>query len=62
MALIRGAKGNFPCPICLVPGEGMCKGSVGDLCTTESTKQIYNEAAQMDSAELRENLLKAHGL
>lgn len=62
MALIRGTNSNFPCPVCLVPGEGMCKGSVGVLRTTKHMKRVYHEADKMDSAQLREDYLKGYGL
>ena len=61
MALTRGAKSKFPCPVCLVPAEGMCQGTLGTPCTTESMKQVYCEAKGMETKE-QEELLKSHGL
>ena len=61
MALVRGAKSKFPCPVCLVPAEGMCTGALGTLRTAETMKQVYHEAEEMETEE-REKLLKSHGL
>ena len=60
MALIRGRRGGFPCPICLVPRDEMCTGVVGDLCTTKSMEELYKIASEMDTAEEREALLKGY--
>ena len=60
MALIRGRRGGFPCPICLVPRDEMCTGVVGDLRTTESMEELYKMASEMGTAEERENLLKGY--
>ena len=62
MALTRGKDSGFPCPVCLVPGNQMCTGAVGDLRTTESMQQIYNRADSMSSADEREKLLKSYSL
>ena len=62
MALIRGAKGNFPCPVCLVPQEKQCRGKVYPLRTTETMQEVYHEAEQAVLAETKENLLKKYGL
>jgi hypothetical protein len=62
MALVRGTNSNFPCPVCLVPREGMCKGVVHDPRTTETMSQVYHEAEEMSSAEAKEVLLKGYGL
>ena len=61
MALVRGTRSKFPCPVCLVPAEGMCTGTLGTLRTTESMKQVYHEAEEMETTE-REDLLKSYGL
>lgn len=62
MALIRGVNSKFPCPVCLVPKEEICKGVVSDLRTTETMEMVYNEAKEMDTAGERENLLKSFSL
>jgi hypothetical protein len=62
MTLIQGVNSSFPCPVCLVAGEGMCKGTMGTLRTTESMKAIYQEAVRADSSESREDLLRGYGL
>jgi len=61
MALIRGAKGKFPCPICLVPHTQMSDGSTHPLWTSESMQKVYFEALEM-SAEGQEEHLKGYGL
>jgi len=61
MALIRGAKGKFPCPICLVPHTQMSDGSTHPLRTSESMQKVYFEALRM-SAEEQEEHLKGYGL
>ena len=60
MALTHGKNGDFPCPICLVPRDVMCTGAVGDLRTTESMREIYKMASEMDTAREREELLKGY--
>jgi len=62
MALTRGTNSNFPCPVCLVPKEEMCKGIVYEIRTTETMEGVYNEAKEMGTAEEREKLLKSFGL
>jgi len=62
MALTRGTKSNFPCPVCLVPREEMCKGVMYALRTTETMEGVYNEAKGMDTVGEAENLLKSFGL
>lgn len=61
MALTRGTKSKFPCPVCLVPREGMCEGALGTLRTTETMKKIYHQADGMESTS-QEELLMQHGL
>ena len=61
MALIRGGKSKFPCPICLVPHTQMSDGSKHGLRTTEDMQRVLDEAQRMPSKE-REEHLKAYGL
>lgn len=62
MALIRGVNSNFPCPVCLIPGDQLTDLSTNyTLRTTESMKKIYDDAQNLNATQ-RENLLKAHGL
>ena len=62
ISLIRGAKGKFPCPICLVPLEELSNIAKNfKLRTTLDMKEIY-ETAQTLNATNSEDLLKAHGL
>lgn len=62
MALIRGTNSKFPCPVCLVPGDELCKGRVYALRTTETMEKVYDEACQMSTASERNNHLKGYGL
>jgi len=62
MALIRGHKGNRPCPVCLVLRDEMDTGKIGDLRTTETMKEIYEKASAMHSAEEKDDFLKDYGL
>ena len=61
MALIRGTKSKFPCPICLVPDTQMSDGSTHPLRTSEDMQKVYEEADAMPSGECEEHL-KMHGL
>ena len=61
MALVRGTKSLFPCPVCLVPAEGMSSGTSGTPRTTENMKKVYHEASGMEPAP-REELLKSYSL
>lgn len=62
MALIRGSKGHFPCPICLVP-----KLELGDLATryalrTAKDTQNLVQAARGLTAAVGEDLLKTQSV
>jgi hypothetical protein len=65
MAAIRGAGGNCPCPVCLIP-----KDKQDDLAivsryarrTTQSMKAAWKAAKALRTAAEREDLLKALGL
>ena len=61
MALVRGVKCNFPCPVCLVPNEELSKGEVYALRTTKTMKEIYHKAKEMLVKD-RDDLLKDYGL
>lgn len=62
MALTRGAKSKFPCPVCLVPSEELHDGVVYDSRTTESMQQVYDTADEMTTAAEREKYLQGFGL
>lgn len=62
MALTRGAKAKFPCPVCLVPNEKLHEGVVHDLRTSESMQRVYEMAKGANTSEERETLLKNYGL
>jgi len=61
MALIRGVKGLFPCPVCLVPHTNMSDGSSHPLRTSESMQKVFNEASAMPLTE-GDKHLKGYGL
>ena len=62
MALIRGVKSKFPCPVCLVPHTQMCDGSTHPLHTAESMQKVYEEAQEMESSADWQKHLKQYGL
>ena len=61
MALIRGVKSKFPCPVCLVPDIQLSDGSTHPPRTSEDMQRVYVEADALPSGE-REEHLKSHGL
>lgn len=64
MALIRGFRGLFPCPICLVPaGEQMEITTKYPLRSQEDTKDTILKAASPSLSKTEtENILKNKGL
>lgn len=62
MALIRGTQSKYPCPVCLVPKDEMCKGTLYPHRTTESMMKVYNEAMKENTVEKQEKSLKKSGL
>ena len=62
MALNRGSKSNFPCPICLVPNEELHNGTVHEARTSESMQNVYRVAEGMRTVEERKEYLKGYGL
>lgn len=62
MALIRGVKSDFPCPICLVPGDQMSDGSTHDLRTTRSMQKVYDEAMKLPTKTRQHEHLQKYGL
>jgi hypothetical protein len=62
MALTRGSNSNYPCPVCLVKKEKMCKGRVYAARTTQSMKKVYKKASKLKKAKEREKCLKEYGL
>ena len=62
MALIRGSNSDFPCPICLVSKEKMCKGRVYAVRTTKTMKEVYKKASKLKTVKDRETHLKKYGL
>ncbi len=59
MTAIRGLKGLYPCPVCLVPQDKQ-----GDhtetytLRSTQSMHQVYEEALAQTTREAEEGVLK----
>jgi len=63
MALIRGAKGHFPCPICLIPREKLSDLSISyPLRTTETMRAVYETANEANTAAEKEIILKGSSL
>ncbi|KAF9537471.1 hypothetical protein CPC08DRAFT_651734 [Agrocybe pediades] len=62
MAAMRGNKGLYPCPICLVHADDQCDLSKDFILrTTESMQSVYNESQSMNASG-REELLKSYSL
>ena len=63
MALTRGVKSDYPCPICLVP-----KGQLDDLCvraplrTAIESSRLYQEAMNASTQEAQNAILKDQSL
>jgi hypothetical protein len=64
MALIRGVKSKFPCPICLVPQDDLSVHSSVPhaLCTSSHSQDILNTARARRLQEERESDLKGYSL
>lgn len=62
MALIRGEKGLYPCPICLVPRDQQSDLSRSYTLRTAAHTQEFYEAGLKLRATEREELLKSKGL
>jgi hypothetical protein len=62
MALIHGEKGKFLCPICLVPQDQQSDlTTTHKLCTTEDTREIYEQSLTLLAA-MHKELLKSYGM
>ncbi|KAF9470013.1 hypothetical protein BDZ94DRAFT_1329905 [Collybia nuda] len=62
MALIRGEKGLYPCPFCLVPRDEQADlAKTHTLRTAEHAQEIFNAGLELTAAE-HEDLLKSIGL
>jgi len=62
MALIRGVKANYPCPICLVPKEDLSNlSNTYELRTTAGMQGIWSAAQEMNATQ-REQHLREYGL
>ncbi|KAK6992349.1 hypothetical protein R3P38DRAFT_2802824 [Favolaschia claudopus] len=63
MALFRGLRGLYPCPICFVPAQEQSDLSAEHpLRTAEGSKKILDEACALRTKEEQEEHLKAHGM
>jgi hypothetical protein len=62
MALIRGLKGKFPCPICLVPRDEQSANRVFALRTTFNSQHVLRTARAKHTEKEREEDLKAYSL
>lgn len=62
MALIRGEKGLYPCPFCLVPKDEQADlTKTHELRTAEHTQEVFNAGSELTAAE-HEDLLKSNGM
>jgi hypothetical protein len=63
MALIRGVRSHFPCPVCLVPQDLQWDLSKEfDLRTQAASEKIFLEAMDKPNAEQRDAHLKKYSL
>lgn len=63
MSLIRGLKGLFPCPICLVPQDSQADASkTYQLRTQQQSEDIFHLAEAERRVEDREKILKQYSL
>ncbi|KAG1863490.1 hypothetical protein C8R48DRAFT_748092 [Suillus tomentosus] len=62
MALIRGLKGKFPCPVCLVPQDEQSVLRTHELRTCHQSKDVLRLARSMPSEKEKEDHLKAFSL
>ncbi|KAI6127987.1 hypothetical protein EDD16DRAFT_1690555 [Pisolithus croceorrhizus] len=63
MALIRGVKSNFPCPICLIPRDHISDFPAQcELRTTENVLKVLEDARSQDTQEKKEQILIQQGL
>ncbi|KAG2336213.1 hypothetical protein BDR05DRAFT_1006072 [Suillus weaverae] len=61
MSLIRGLKGKFPCPVCLVPrDEQSVLSDAHPLCTSTESLNILNTARSALTQKEKERQLKAY--
>jgi hypothetical protein len=63
MALIRGLKGLYPCPMCLVPQEQQSDLSqIFPLRTQQGSEALFHQAQALNRVEDKERLLKSQSL
>ncbi|KAI6010037.1 hypothetical protein BKA83DRAFT_4467647 [Pisolithus microcarpus] len=63
MALVRGVKSNFPCPICLIPHDDISKFPAQcELRTSDNVVKVLQEACSQETAEKGEQILIWQGL
>ncbi|KAJ7265150.1 hypothetical protein C8J57DRAFT_1622209 [Mycena rebaudengoi] len=63
MALIRGVRGLYPCPVCLIKSDEQSDHNVtAVLRTATATQQLVASGRMLKSSEARESLLKSQSL
>ncbi|KAI5987075.1 hypothetical protein EDD15DRAFT_2372818 [Pisolithus albus] len=63
MALVRGVKSNFPCPVCLIPRDDISKFPAQcELRTSAGVIKVLQEARSQETTEKREQILMQQGL
>jgi hypothetical protein len=63
MALIRGVRGLYPCPVCLIKSDEQSDHNVtAVLRTATATQQLIASGRMLKSSEARESLLKSQSL
>lgn len=57
MALIRGATGNIPCPVCLVPHDEMADLAKSyPMRSTQSMREIYEDSRALNAKDKDQHL------
>lgn len=62
MALIRGLKGKFPCPVCLVPQDEQSVLATHEFRTRHQSEDVLRTARLKPSEKEKEAHLKAFSL
>ncbi|KAH7927024.1 hypothetical protein BV22DRAFT_1153995 [Leucogyrophana mollusca] len=63
MALIRGLRSNYPCPVCLIPREELSSMTrTYPLRTSADTQALIRSVREQERAEDKETMLKSQAL
>ena len=63
MSLLCGARGKYPCPICLVPQAGLMKiWKEEELRTGEKARELFKQAQKQKYKKDAESIMKSWSL